>query len=420
MDEWQVHRNPDIEVNTQNNKKGQPMEFNEQITARNADFSLQGHYAPEYQPVVDAFCENFMVEDEVGAAVSIMREGKMVVDLWGGWRDAKMQTPWDAPTTVCMMSVAKGVTAICFNMLIDRGLVDPEARVTEYWPEYGQNGKEKTLVRHFLDHTAAVPVLTTNPLWPGAMFDREAMIRALEVQEPLWPIGTKAAYHVHHQGFLLGEIMRRVTGKTVRAFLRKEITAPLNAEYYIGGMSAAEQSTVAEVMPNMNARLFAAKDHEDQTSLRALAFKQNPLEPWATTMNSAIWKTCEIASGSGHGNARGVAKIYGALGNGGELDGVRLMSRAGIEAMIIEQHNQTEALQDRPYHQALGVLLNTPEAVYMGPNMRSFGHHGLGGSIGFCDPDAKIGFSYACNKMHAVGTNGPRAARLIDALYSCG
>jgi CubicO group peptidase (beta-lactamase class C family) len=396
------------------------MELNERIAARDAEFSLQGHYAPEYKAVVDAFCENFRVEDEVGAAVSIMRDGKTVVDLWGGWRDAKLSTAWDAPTTVCMMSVAKGITAICFNMLIDRGLVDPDARVTEYWPEYGQNGKDKTLVRHFLDHTAAVPVLTTNPLWPGAMFDREAMIRALEVQEPLWAIGTKAAYHVHHQGFLLGEIMRRVTGMTVGPFLRKEITDPLHAEYYIGRMSAAEQATVAEVMPNMNARLFAAKDHADQTTLRALAFKQNPLEPWATTMNSAIWKTCEIASGSGHGNARGVAKIYGALGNGGALDGVSLMSKSGMEAMIVEQHNQTEALQDRPYHQALGVLLNTPEAVYMGPNMRSFGHHGLGGSIGFCDPDAHIGFSYACNKMHAVGTNGPRAARLIDALYSCG
>ena len=147
--------------------------------------------------------------------------------------------PWDAPTTVCMMSVAKGITAICFNMLIDRGLVDPNARVTEYWPEYGRNGKEKTLVRHFLDHTAAVPVLTTNPLWPGAMFDREAIVKALEEQEPLWEIGTKAAYHVHHQGFLLGEIMRRVTGKTVGPFLRDEVTTPLHAEYYIGGMTDA-------------------------------------------------------------------------------------------------------------------------------------------------------------------------------------
>jgi len=395
------------------------MELSDRIDARGATYILEGIYEPEFRAVVDAFIENFKIEDEVGAACSIMLEGRTVVDIWGGWRDGAMRTPWDARTTVCMMSVAKGITAICFNMLIDRGLVDPDARVIDYWPEYGQNGKESTLVRHFLDHTAAVPVLTTNPLWPAAMFDREAMIKALEEQEPLWEIGTKAAYHVHHQGFLLGEIMRRVCGKTVGPFLREEVATPLHAEYYIGGMTEAEQACVAEVMPNMDAKLFAAKDAADQTSLKALAFKQNPAEPWVVTMNKPEWRTVEIASGSGHGNARGVARIYGALGNGGGLGDVRIMSKGGIEAMIVEQHNQTEALQDRPYHQALGVLLNTPEAVYMGPNMRSFGHHGIGGSIGFCDPDAGMGFSYACNKMHAVGTNGPRAARLIDAVYSC-
>jgi len=396
------------------------MELNHPVEARGASFTLQGHFEPEYRPVVDAFLQNFREEDELGAACSIMVQGKTVVDLYGGWRDGAMTTQWDASTTVCMMSVAKGITAICFNMLIDRGLVHPDDYVVEYWPEYGQNGKELTKIRHFLDHTAAIPVLTTNPLWPGAMFDREAMIEALEQQEPLWEIGTRAAYHVHHQGYLLGEIIRRLTGHTVGPFLREHITDPLKAEYYIGRMSAVEQGTVAEVMPNLKAGLFAAKDGADQSTLKALAFKQNPLEPWATTMNSAIWKTCEIASGSGHGNARGVARIYGALGNGGTLDGVHIMSKQGIEAMIVEQHNQIEQFQDRPYHQALGILLNTPEAVYMGPNMRSFGHHGLGGSIGFCDPDAGIGFAYCCNKMHAVGTNGPRARRLIDALYRCG
>lgn len=395
------------------------MELSTNIDARGGMFLLTGTYTPEFKPVIDAFIENFNVEDEIGAGCSIMVNGHTVVDVWGGWRDSAMQVPWDAPTTVCMMSVAKGVTAICFNMLIDRGLVDADAFVTEYWPEYGQNGKEETLVRHFLDHTAAVPVLTTNPLWPGAMFDREAIVKALEEQEPLWEIGTKAAYHVHHQGFLLGEIMRRVCGKTIGPFLREEVATPLNAEYYIGGMSDEEQSFVAEVMPNVDAALFAAKDSADQESLKALAFKQNPDEPWVVTMNKSEWRTVEVASGSGHGNARGVARIYGALGAGGSLDGVTLMRPETIEAMIKEQHNQVEALQDRPYHQALGLLLNTPEAVYMGPNRRSFGHHGIGGSIGFCDPDAGIGFSYACNKMHAVGTNGPRAARLIDALYGC-
>jgi CubicO group peptidase (beta-lactamase class C family) len=185
----------------------------------------------------------------------------------------------------------------------------------------------------------------------------------------------------------------------------------------IGGLSAHDQARCAEVMPNMQARLFAAKETESDT-LRSKAFVQNPAEPWPVTLNSSRWRESEIASGNGHGNARGVARIYGAFARGGELGGVRLTRPASIEAMITEQHNITELMQERPYHQALGILLNTPEAVYMGPNRRAFGHHGIGGSLGFADPDARVGFSYAVNRMHAVGTNGPRAARLIDALYS--
>jgi len=196
-------------------------------------------------------------------------------------------------------------------------------------------------------------------------------------------------------------------------YLDKVGTPRCRASVIVNGLRPEE---FAEVMPNMEARLFAAKEVEKDT-LRAKAFVQNPAEPWPKTLNSRLWREAEIASGNGHGNARGVARIYGAFARGGSIDGVRLSSAASIEAMIKEQHNITELMQDRPYHQALGVLLNTPAALYMGPNMRSFGHHGIGGSIGFADPDARIGFSYACNKMHAVGTNGPRAARLIDALY---
>jgi len=156
----------------------------------------------------------------------------------------------------------------------------------------------------------------------------------------------------------------------------------------------------------------------DGAILRPLAFRQNPDEPWHSTLNKPSWREVEVASGSGHGNARGVARIYGATVRPGAVDGVTILSKDGLEAMIVEQHNQIELMQERPYHQALGVLLNTPEAVYMGPNPRSFGHHGIGGSLGFGDPDAGIGFSYCCNKFHAVGDNGPRARRLIDALYA--
>ena len=221
---------------------------------------------------------------------------------------------------------------------------------------------------------------------------------------------------MHTQGYLLGEIVRRVTGKSVGAFVREELAGPLAADFMIGGLSRHDQARCAEVMPNMQARLFAAKEVETDT-LRARAFVQNPAEPWPVTLNSAAWRQSEIASGNGHGNARAVARIYGAFARGGQLDGVRLTRPSSIEAMITEQHNITELMQDRPYHQALGILLNTPAAVYMGPNPRAFGHHGIGGSLGFADPDARVGFAFAVNRMHAVGTNGPRAARLIDALY---
>jgi CubicO group peptidase (beta-lactamase class C family) len=406
----------------QGEESGVGEELGEEVDARGARFAVRGSYDPAFRPVVEAFKENFAQEDETGAACSVVIDGRAVVDVWGGYRDGARTDPWDAASTVCMMSVAKGVTGICFNMAVDRGLIDVDTPIAQYWPEFAQNGKADIPVRWILDHRAAIPVLTNDPMWPGGMFDREAYVKALEVQAPLWAPGTQAAYHVHNQGYLLGEVLRRATGKTIGPFLRSEVAGPLQAEYYIGGMSAEEQSHVAEVMPNLGARLFAAKDVElpenpvwDGATLRPLAFRQNPDEPWYDTLNSKIWREVEIASGNGHGNARGVARIYGATV--GEVDGISLMSRAGLEAMITEQHNQTELLQERPYHQALGVLLNTPAAVYMGPNPRAFGHHGIGGSIGFGDPDAGLGFSYACNKMHAVGDNGPRARRLIDALY---
>jgi CubicO group peptidase (beta-lactamase class C family) len=391
------------------------IKLNETFEARDRAVPVNGMLEPQFEPVLHAFQENYRTEDEIGSAVSVVIDGRTVVDLWGGWRDGARQREWQHDTLVCMMSVSKGITGMAFNILVDRGLVDVNAPVARYWKEFAQNGKESLPVRFILDHRAGLPIVA-DPMWPGAIFDHKATCEALARQAPLWEPGTVAAYHIHTQGFLLGEIIRRVTGKTVGQFIRDEIARPLNADFLLGSMSDHDQARVAEVMPNMEARLFAAKEVEKDT-LRSKAFVQNPAEPWPTTLNSRIWREAEIASGNGHGNARGVARIYGAFARGGSIDGVRLSSQASIEAMIKEQHNITELMQDRPYHQGLGILLNTPAAVYMGPNMRSFGHHGIGCSIGFADPDAHIGFSYACNKMHAVGTNGPRAARLIDALY---
>ena len=391
------------------------IKLNENFQAQDRLVPLNGYCERRFQPVLDAFIENYRTEDEVGSAVSVVVDGRCVIDLWGGWRDAARQREWQHDTIVCMMSVSKGITGLAFSLLVDRGLVDVNKPVATYWPEFASNGKEQLPVRFVLDHRAGLPIIA-DPLWPGAIYDHQAICKALAAQAPLWEPGTVAAYHIHTQGYLLAEIMHRVTGKSVGEFLRDEIAVPLGADFMIGGLSKHDQDRCAEVMPNMQARLFAARETETET-LRSKAFVQNPAEPWPVTLNSQIWRESEIASGNGHGNARGVARIYGAFARGGELGGVRLTTPASIEAMITEQHNTTELMQDRPYHQALGVLLNTPQAVYMGPNPRAFGHHGIGGSLGFADPDERIGFSFAVNRMHAVGTNGPRAARLIDALY---
>jgi CubicO group peptidase (beta-lactamase class C family) len=391
------------------------IKLNENFQAQDRLVPLNGYCERRFQPVLEAFIENYRTEDEVGSAVSVVVDGRCVIDLWGGWRDAARQREWQHDTIVCMMSVSKGITGLAFSLLVDRGLVDVNKPVATYWPEFASNGKEQLPVRFVLDHRAGLPIIA-DPLWPGAIYDHQAICKALAAQAPLWEPGTVAAYHIHTQGYLLAEIMHRVTGKSVGEFLRDEIAVPLGADFMIGGLSKHDQARCAEVMPNMQARLFAAREAETET-LRSKAFVQNPAEPWPVTLNSQIWRESEIASGNGHGNARGVARIYGAFARGGELGGVRLTTPASIEAMITEQHNITELMQDRPYHQALGVLLNTPQAVYMGPNPRAFGHHGIGGSLGFADPDQRIGFSFAVNRMHAVGTNGPRAARLIDALY---
>jgi CubicO group peptidase (beta-lactamase class C family) len=386
------------------------------ISARGREYAIHGSCEPRFARVVDAFVENYRVEDEVGSAFSVVLDGKAVVDLWGGWRDAAQSQPWERDTIVCMMSVVKGICGITFNRLLDLGLVDVDAPVATYWPEFAQGGKAKLPVRYILDHRAGLPVVTAD-LPRGAMLDRKAMTEALAAQAPLWEPGTQAGYHIHTQGYMLSEITRRVTGRTIAQYFRDEIAQPLGLDYQIGGLSEADQARCAELQPVLEGTLFAVKDAQPKTLL-GQAFAQNPDEPWPVTLNSRAWREAEIASANGHGNARAVARLYGALACGGELDGVRILSSQAIDRMTTEQHNMTEVMQGRPYHQALGVLLNTDQWVWMGPNPRAFGHHGIGGSIGMGDVAAKLGISYSINRMHARGDNGPRARRLIEAVYA--
>lgn len=383
------------------------------IKKASQEFPIQGICAVGFEPVRAAFEQNFVLEDEVGASVSVVIDGHTVVDLWGGWQDRAATRPWEKDTIVCMMSVAKAVSATCLHMLVDRGQVKLDVPVANYWPEFAQNGKERVLVRHVLDHTAGLPILTDR-LHPKAMFDHALMVDALAKQAPLWEPGKQAAYHVHNQGFLIDEIVRRVDGRTLPNFLRQEVTGPLQLDYQFG-LSLADQARCADFIQATEGTIFAARNG-DPAKIVSRAWDQLP-DP--LDLNSRQWREATITSASGHGNARAIARLYGALARGGELDGVRLMSSATIDQAITEQHNMVEAMMQRPYHQALGFLLTSEPIVWMGPGQRSFGHHGVGGSIGLGDPEAKLGFSYAMNNMHMRPDNGPRARRLIEAVYQC-
>ena len=392
--------------------------LNETFEARGRSVPVAGRFDPRFEGVVEAFRENYRAEeDELGSAVSVVVDGVPVVDVWGGWSDEDRREPWAEDTLVCMMSVAKGVSAVAVAQLADRGLLDLDAPVADYWPEFAQNGKEGVLVRWVLDHRAGLPAIVDDPPPAGATFDRDAMVEALARTRPLWEPGTVAAYHVQTQGYILGELVRRITGRPIGEWVRDEITGPLGADYWMG-LPESEFARTADLLPNPASRLIAARDAEPADSLRVLALAQNSDAPWREMVNSREWRTAEIASASGHGNARSVARIYAPLSRGGEVDGIRILSPEATERMTTMQHDQIELVQERHYRQGLGVLLNSPDAVYMGPHPEAFGHHGIGGSAAFADPVDRVAFGYSVNRMHAVGTNGPRAARLIDAVYA--
>lgn len=381
------------------------------------EFTIDGYCDTKFAAVRDAYETNFRVEEEVGSCVSVVIDGVAVVDLWGGWKDEACTKPWERDTILCMMSVSKGISAITFNVLIDRGLVELDAPIAKYWPEFGQAGKEKIPVRFALDHRAGLSIISEK-LPRGSIFDWDAITGALARQAPLWEPGTKAGYHIHNQGFLLGEITRRVTGKTLAAFFRDEIARPLGLDYQIGGLSKADQERCAEVIPTESGTLLSSMKDAPESML-AQAWNEWPTGPHGPVINSRQWREAELASANGHGTARAVARLYGAIARGGEVDGIRVMSEVAVRQMITEQHCLTEVMMGRPYHQALGLVLNTPSIVWMGPNPKAFGHHGIGGSIGMGDMDARVGLGYGVNKWHPRHDNGPRARRLIEAVYKC-
>jgi CubicO group peptidase (beta-lactamase class C family) len=385
--------------------------------------TLHGHCDERFTKLRSAFEASFDSGEEVGAAVAITIDGEPVVDLWGGLANAEAGQPWQEDTLVNVYSTTKGMTTICAHKLVERGQLDVDAPVASYWPEFAAAGKGGIPVRYLLSHQAGLPAVS-KPLEPGALYDWDAMTAALAAQEPWWKPGEKHGYHALTFGFLVGEVVRRISGRSLGTFFREEVAEPLGLDFHIG-LDARHDPRVSDMIPLPPTPADAPvpegplgqmmKDMADPTTMTGAAFSNPAGGPNA--VNSREWRAAEIPAANGHGTARALARVYGALARGGEVDGVRVLERETIENAITEQAFGPDAvLGQLPMRFGLGFMLRQ-DLMPLGPNPRTFGHPGAGGSVGFADPDAKIGFGYTMNKMHPAMLGGAGAFVLISALF---
>lgn len=431
---------------------------------------ISGFAAEGFEGVREQFEKNFDKRGEVGGSVAVVRDGEYLVDLWGGWADESRTRTWEADTVVNVWSTTKGLVAMCAHILIDRGQLELDVPVASYWPEFAQAGKENIAVRQLLSHRSGL-MGWEEPIPPEDMFNWEKLCEMLAATEPFWEPDTASGYHMRTFGHLVGEVVRRIDGRPIGQFLRQEIAEPLQADLFIG-VPEEEHHRVADlchIPDDFNNRGDDSRDdqgdgsrnnsrdsqaynqsdghrdsREDSSSdgdtaestdmslniaseaadsdsefaftdrmIRSLSGPEIGLE----TANSAEWRCGAFPSSNGHANARGIAAAYGAIAAGGTFGDIRLFSPAATERMREVQPTGRDKIIGAVAPKTtwgMGFMVNTPPAY--GPNPRAFHHGGIGGSLGFCDPDAGFSFGYAMNAMGSP-LEDRRAFSLLHAVY---
>ncbi|SHF63047.1 serine hydrolase domain-containing protein [Streptoalloteichus hindustanus] len=378
---------------------------------------IQGEIARGFEPVRDAFAENFAREQEIGAAVTVYQHGRPVVDLWAGQADADTGRAWTSDTLQFVFSATKGVTAICALVLAQRGALDLDAPVADYWPEFAAEGKGRIPVRWLLTHQAGLPVLDERvPLAEALRWD--PVVEALAAQRPVWEPGTAHGYHALTYGWLVGEVVRRITGRSLGSFLREEIAAPLDLDFWIG-LPAAEHHRVSRAisweMEDLKASVDAPEVMFDPTSLAMRT--HHVTEPQFDHRDPRVW-AAEMPSVNGLGTAHSLARLYAALVS--EVDGVRVLDERTVAEASTVHTSGVERIHGFDIRYGLGFLLppeNGQPSPLVGP--RSFGHPGYGGSLGFADPEHGLGFGFVANHLGAPQLVDPRSLRLARAVYAC-
>ncbi|MFD4988755.1 serine hydrolase domain-containing protein [Streptomyces sp. NPDC058374] len=379
---------------------------------------IEGHCDERFAGVRAAFAANFRERGELGAAVTVQVGGETVVDLWGGWADPGRTRPWQRDTLVNVWSTTKGPTALCAHVLADRGLLDLDAPVARYWPEFAAAGKSSIPVRHLLSHRAGLAGLR-EPHSLAALYDWDVTTARLAATEPWWEPGAQSGYHALTYGFLVGEVIRRITGLLPGEFLHQEITGPLDMDFTIG-LPEKDAGRVAELarqpIPDRKEPAAALT----QFTPAALAALANPLVGVAEA-NSPEWRAAHLPAANGHGTARAVAGLYGIFARRGLSGDHRVLSPEAVERARQGQGPCRDLVLGAGFAHdtelALGLWLSGPNASY-GPNPRALGHDGLGGSCGLADPEAEVSLGYVMNRMGSNIADDPRKMTLIDAVYT--
>ncbi|MEM8905954.1 MAG: serine hydrolase domain-containing protein [Actinomycetota bacterium] len=366
---------------------------------------IHGSCDDRMAPVREAFEANFERRDEVGASVCVTVDGETVVDLWGGHADEARTRPWEQDTIVNVYSTTKTMSFLCVLLLADRGELDLHAPVADSWPEFAVNGKEAVEVRHLLSHSAGLSGWE-QPLVPTDLADRRRVAALLAEQAPWWEPGTVSGYHAMTQGFLIGEVVERVDGRSLGTFFREEIAEPLGADFHIG-LDPVHDERVGELVPP-GVALGEGVVEPDSIAARSVgALRLSALEP-----RESWWRRAEIPAAGGIGNARSVARVHSMTAGGGTVDGITLLSEAGVDRIFEEQTHGTDLVLGVPMRYGMGFGLPAPE-VPIGPNPRTCFWGGWGGSMVVVDVDAHVSFAYVMNRMEPSLTGDSRGAALL-------
>jgi CubicO group peptidase (beta-lactamase class C family) len=372
---------------------------------------LQGTCDERFGALRSALQENVDSGAELGASVVLDLDGEIAVDLWGGYRDEARTAPWEHDTITNVWSTTKTVTSLAALMLADRGELDVDAPVARYWPEFAAAGKQDVLVRHLLSHNSGVSGLD-QPAVMEDLYDFDKATSRFAAQAPWWPPGTASGYHALNFGHLVGEVLRRITGTSLKQFVADQIAGPLGADFQIG---AAEHDwgRIANVVPPPPLPFDLEALGLDSPAVRT--FTGPP--PDAAAANTAAWRLADIGAANGHGNARSVARILSVISRGGEVDGVRLLRPETIDLIFREQSNGVDLVLGVPLRFGIGYGLPQPDTLPYVPDEKICFWGGWGGSVIIMDLGRRMTISYMMNKMGPGVIGSDRSEQYVAAIY---